>query len=694
MSFGWRVAALAVITGILGGCGGGGGSTAGSGNGQGVTPPPSNNTASISVTPLNVGVSARAGQNAPSATVQISITAQASQVVYLDAAFSNHGIANLSSSNGASPVSLNITFQSPGTLGPGVYTDTVTIKGCYDQSCTQQVGNSPQTVQVQYTVTASLVTVTSLTPASVPASGPPFTLTVNGTNFTSQSVVQWNGSPRATTFVSATQLTAAISGSDVATAGTATISVSDSINGPSNSLTFTIQAAQLTLKSLSPTSAAVGGAPFMLTVLGSGFSNTSTVLWNGSARATNLITPYELTAQITAADIASLGTASVTVQDPDVSGSPTAAQTFSISPVSIDAVAFQITPAHTGGVSFSNITLPSAAAWSVDVGGTPSYALIASGKVFVTATLSGGGSELVALDQATGTKVWGPIAIGGNANAAYDSGKVFVLSSAFGTTATMLAFDAQTGNQLWSTLLTGQYAFSAAPTAANGFVYTGGAGSGGTLYAVDQTNGAIAWTQGVENGDNSVPAVTADGVYVSYPCWTYDFRPATGDSIWSNNTGCEGGGGATPVVANQILYSPNNPGGYNGLIYNAENGASSGTYTADSPPAFSATTGYFLQGGTLRAITQSNNTILGSFAGDGQLAGAPIVVGQYVFIGSSSGNLYGLDNSLHQVWQVTLPNPIVASPNRLPFSGLSAGDGLLVVPAGTKVNAFVLSTNP
>jgi hypothetical protein len=260
MSFGWRVAALAVITGVLSGCGGGGGSGAGD-NGSGVTPPPSNSSASISVTPLNVSVSARAGQSPPSATVQVSITgAQSSQGIYLGAAYSNHGISNISSSTGAAPVSLNITFQSPGTLSPGVYTDTVTIEGCYDQACTQQVGNSPQTVQVQYTVTASLVTVTSLTPASVPASGPPFSLTVNGSNFTGQSVVQWNGNARPTTFVSSTQLTAAISSNDVAAAGTAAVSVTDPVSGPSNSSSFTIQAAQLSLKSISPTRAGVGGA--------------------------------------------------------------------------------------------------------------------------------------------------------------------------------------------------------------------------------------------------------------------------------------------------------------------------------------------------------------------------------------------------------------------------------------------------
>ena len=82
--------------------------------------------------------------------------------------------------------------------------------------------------------------------------------------------------------------------------------------------------------------------------------------------------------------------------------------------------------------------------------------------------------------------------VAGIANLAYDAGKVFVLSSPFANAATLEAFNAQTGKQLWSTLLAGQYSFTAGVTAANGYVYTGGAGSGGTLYAVDQTNGTIA----------------------------------------------------------------------------------------------------------------------------------------------------------------------------------------------------------
>ncbi len=53
-------------------------------------------------------------------------------------------------------------------------------------------------------------TLTSLSPNTIASGSAPFTLTVNGTNFVSGYTVQWNGASRPTTFVSATQLTAAI----------------------------------------------------------------------------------------------------------------------------------------------------------------------------------------------------------------------------------------------------------------------------------------------------------------------------------------------------------------------------------------------------------------------------------------------------------------------------------------------------
>src|SRR5580692_5306865 len=66
--------------------------------------------------------------------------------------------------------------------------------------------------------------------ATVPG-GTGFTLTVNGAGFVNGSVVNWNGSPRATAFVSAGQVTAAILASDIATASTARITVSNPVPG-------------------------------------------------------------------------------------------------------------------------------------------------------------------------------------------------------------------------------------------------------------------------------------------------------------------------------------------------------------------------------------------------------------------------------------------------------------------------------
>jgi hypothetical protein len=65
-------------------------------------------------------------------------------------------------------------------------------------------------------------------------------LTARGSEFTSQSVVLFNGQPLATTFVSAGQLQVTIPAALLATEGTARITISDPQNGVSNSQTFSI----------------------------------------------------------------------------------------------------------------------------------------------------------------------------------------------------------------------------------------------------------------------------------------------------------------------------------------------------------------------------------------------------------------------------------------------------------------------
>jgi outer membrane protein assembly factor BamB len=588
---------------------------------------------------------------------------------------------------------LPTTFVSSLQLTAQIPANDIATAGVANVSVSDPSNGTSNTAT--FSINPSPITITSLSPSNINAGSPAFTLMVNGANLTSQSNVLWNGNLRTTNFVNATQLAAQIPASDISTPSTVAISVSDPVYGISNTLTFAVIAPPLALNLVSPANVPVGGPAFTLTALGASFTGTSTVEWNGVGLVTTFVSSTELLAQVPADDINASGTASVIVSDPNSPPGTSGAQTIAITTPSIDATSFQINPANTGAINFASVSFPSNPTWSVNVGGTPSYAVIVGGKVIVTVQLSGSGSEVLALNQATGSTVWGPIIIDGSANATYENGRVFVLSSNIGSAATLEAFDVNTGALDWSTILTGQYAFTGAPTAADGLVYVGGAGSGGTLYAVNETTGAMLWTQSVANGDNSTPAVTVDGVYVSYPCRTYDIRPATGEIIWFNNTGCDGGGGNTPVVANQLVYSPNQPSGYNGDIFFAETGASDGTYVADSPPAFSSTMGYFLQSGTLRGILLSNITVQWSFNGDGQLVGSPIAVNQYVIIGSQSGNLYALDGITGaQVWNVNLDAPIDANVHQLPFSGLAAGDGLLIVPAGTKVTAYMLTTNP
>ncbi|HLW35770.1 MAG TPA: PQQ-binding-like beta-propeller repeat protein, partial [Chthoniobacterales bacterium] len=312
-----------------------------------------------------------------------------------------------------------------------------------------------------------------------------------------------------------------------------------------------------------------------------------------------------------------------------------------------------------------------------------SYPLIAQGLIIV-AQASYSGTSLVAFDENTGQQIWSDPITGtyGSAAIAYDSGKAFVVNY----DGVMQAFDAATGNHLWSTQLPGQYAFTSPPTALNGIVFVGGAGTGGTLYAVSQINGTVLWTASVQNGDHSSPAVTSTSVFVSYACpQAYAFAPSTGQLQWHYSGGCEGGGGKTPVYHSGKVYVRDVFGGAtNGLILDAASGLNLGGFNSDRPPAFAGNVGVYLQSGTLRGVDISSGQVLWSFAGDGQLNSAPLIVNQTIYIGSNSGLFYAVDLQGHQLWstQVGAAIPTPDEQNAVLTTGFGAGDGVLVVPAG------------
>jgi len=70
------------------------------------------------------------------------------------------------------------------------------------------------------TVAPGAPTITQLMPNTMAAGGGAFTLTVMGSNFVNGATVYWDSTTRPTTFASSTNVTAAITAADIATANT------------------------------------------------------------------------------------------------------------------------------------------------------------------------------------------------------------------------------------------------------------------------------------------------------------------------------------------------------------------------------------------------------------------------------------------------------------------------------------------
>ena len=175
--------------------------------------------------------------------------------------------------------------------------------------------------------------ITTISPTSVLAGSGAFTLFVSGSNFVSGSVIDFNGAPQPTTFVSATSLTAAISASSVATAGSFSVTVTNPApnGGTSTSSTFTVNNPLPVLNSISPTSVAVGSAAFTLSLSGSNFNASSVVNFNAKPVSTTFVSATALTASIPATDVATAATDSVTVSNPAPGGGNSTAASFSVS---------------------------------------------------------------------------------------------------------------------------------------------------------------------------------------------------------------------------------------------------------------------------------------------------------------------------------------------------------------------------
>jgi hypothetical protein len=137
-------------------------------------------------------------------------------------------------------------YINSGRLLAAIGADDVTDGGYFTVTVVNPAPGGGSSNVVTFTVTNPVPSISSLNPTTATVGGGQFSLTVNGSNFldgANASMVQWNGAGRTTSYVSSTRLHATILASDISSAGTYTVAVSNPIpgGGVSNPLTFTVE---------------------------------------------------------------------------------------------------------------------------------------------------------------------------------------------------------------------------------------------------------------------------------------------------------------------------------------------------------------------------------------------------------------------------------------------------------------------
>lgn len=127
-------------------------------------------------------------------------------------------------------------------------------------------------------------TISALNPSSVTSGDVGFTVTVTGSNFSTRSVINVNGVPKATTFVTATgALQATVAAADISAPGNVAITVAD---GTLLSAPVQLEVRRPTISSITPNVLPFGAVSERIRVQGSNFLTTSVIVFNGTALPT------------------------------------------------------------------------------------------------------------------------------------------------------------------------------------------------------------------------------------------------------------------------------------------------------------------------------------------------------------------------------------------------------------------------
>ena len=243
---------------------------------------------------------------------------------------------------------------------------------------------------------------TSVAPATVAAGAGTTAVTVTGTGFDNTTVIQVSGAVVATTLKSSTQVMANVPASQLLSGGLLPViavnSTASSAAGPAINLEVDNPTPKIT--SFVPASLTTGSGVTSVEVAGTGFVPTTVVQANGSARATFYVSPTQVNVTLTAADLASPASITLTAMNVSPGGGASAAASVAVNNPAPMLSALNPSTVTTGVTTGATITvagagfLPSSV---VQVGG------VARTTTYVSATQLN--FQLTVADQAAAARL-------------------------------------------------------------------------------------------------------------------------------------------------------------------------------------------------------------------------------------------------------------------------------------------------
>lgn len=178
-------------------------------------------------------------------------------------------------------------------------------------------------------------------------------LVLTGTGFQPASVVRFNGTPLATTYVSATSLSYVVPSADLAIAGLFNLTVANPTpgGGVSAAVVLEVDNPSPTLTSISPTGIPTGSGPLTVYLYGTNFSKATTVTLNGTAVPATNYGSTRLLVTVAASYFASPGNLTFRTFNPAPGGGSSAAVSVVVNTVTPSAMTLSPSTVTVGDAS-------------------------------------------------------------------------------------------------------------------------------------------------------------------------------------------------------------------------------------------------------------------------------------------------------------------------------------------------------